>query len=74
MCLDHGLQFGKNNHAFHYEDLEIAALRNNKKLVEEWLASGDVKDGWQGSLLRQAAYHCSVDVVKCIISYENSSG
>ena len=54
-----------------YEVLEMAAFHNNQALVQDWLEHS--KDSgqncqWRGSLLSRAAYHHSVDVVKCITS------
>ena len=50
-----------------YDELEMAAFHNNQEFVQDWLNSNDQQIcQWRGSLLSRAAYHHSVDVVKCI--------
>ena len=52
-----------------YDELEMAAFHNNQAFVQDWLNSNDQQIcPWQGRLLSRAAYHHSVDVVKCIIT------
>ena len=53
-----------------YEELEMAAFHNNQGFVQDWLKYSKDQQNcqWRGSLLSRAAYHHSVDVVKCIMS------
>ena len=62
--------------AVSYEVLEMAAFHNNQALVLDWLEnSKDQRDNqWRGSLLSRAVYYHSVDVVKCLITFENCDG
>ena len=69
---------GEDDHgSINYGDLETAAFNNTQGFVREWwLNSGKDQQnyGWLGSLLSQAAYHHSVDVVRCIVSFGNCDG
>lgn len=56
-----------------YEILVMAAFHNNMALVLDWLEN-EQYDQWKGSLLSRASYYHSVDVVRCIVSYENCDG
>ena len=66
---------GDQSDGYNYKELEMAAFHNNHGLVQDWLENDEQDDNpWRGNLLNRAAYHHSVDVVKCIINFENCNG
>lgn len=75
MAVNEGQHEQENGLAISYEDLETAAFSNNQEFIQDWLRSQqDDQLQWRGRLLSRAAYHHSVDAVRCIIASGNSGG
>ena len=78
LCLEHEEWYNadqQRDHPISYEELEMATINNNQELILKWLNSkGQKEHHWQKRLLKQAAYHHSSDVIKCILSFGNCDG